>query len=132
MSTTTTPEWAAGSAAYRTYLAAADRCRVAFNPVRPVFRVWTSSAGERRRYITNVAEIIGFTYEGRGMNVHGGVLAGQRLSSSQTFKLVQLIESAAFWVDSQRGLHYNRVTGSTSRHHTAETIADAINATRTR
>lgn len=133
MSTSTTPEWAASSSAYRSYLAATARCRTAFNPVRPRFNAWTNpSSGERHRYITNVAELIGFTYQGYGTKVHGGVLKGESLSNNQTYKLVELIKEAAFWVDDQRGLHYRPVTASSSRYHTADSIADAINATRTR
>lgn len=126
-----TPAWATGSATYANYLAAARRSAEAFGK-RPAFRAWTSSQGERRRYITNVAAIIGFTYEGHGSKVRGGRLGGELLSNNQTFQLAQLIEDAGFWADDQLRLHYRPCIGSASRHHTADSIADAINATRTR
>jgi hypothetical protein len=128
-----TPAYATGPA-YRAYLAASQRCAEAFRPrVRPVFNVWIHpTTGERRRYITNVAEIIGFTYEGYGLKVHAGVLDGEPLSNNQTYKLVELIGLCKFWVDDQRVLHYRNVAGTSSRLHTPKSLADAINATRTR
>jgi hypothetical protein len=102
-------------------------------PLRPVFNQWTHpQTGEVRRYITNVAEIIGFAYLGYGAKVHGGVLNGESISNNQTYKLVELIDLCKFWVDDQLHLHYRNVVGTSSRYHTPQSIADAINATRTR
>lgn len=126
---TNTPAWATGSTAYANYLAAARRCDQAFGR-RPAFRTWTSSNGQRRRYITNVAAIIGFTYDGHGLKVRAGRLDGELLSNTDTYKNLQLIETAGFWVDDQRNLHYRGV--EETRQLDVETIADAINATRTR
>jgi hypothetical protein len=126
------PAFATGPA-YQAYLAASERCAQAFRPrIRPVFNAWVHpTTGERRRYISNVAEILRFTYQGYGLKVRGGNLNGELLSNTETYRIVQLIKDANFWVDSERVLHY-RAADTGSRYHTAESIADTINATRTR